>query len=294
MRKKILLLLVLISIFTSIEGQEICKTSEDSYSWKNLSPMVNEFILNIKSETIKKEEPAPEKPSGFSSSILVPFSKNYSREEKITFWAFALGGEAPYGYRWFSSQDGFLGEGRNFSKSLSLGKHEILLETEDAHGSVSTDNLTLEIKNITEEIANDSLEIFVKILCNKNGSCDEDENLNNCPQDCSGRKDNYCDGVSDNRCDPDCQRDQDSDCLCNKDDFCEIEFENYGNCPDDCLSGSRDNYCDRVFDDKCDPDCQATEDSDCQKNYLEYGILLIFILLIFLAYLKLKKFITEK
>jgi hypothetical protein len=127
------------------------------------------------------------------------------------------------------------------------------------------------------------------------GSCEKKENYGNCPQDCpSGSKDGYCDAVKDGKCDSDCPRNVDEDCFCNKDGFCEVELENYGNCPEDCKSGSKDGYCDGIKDEICDLDCEAGEDADCGKNYYEYLLLLLLIFFIFLAYLKLRKFIAEK
>ena len=55
--------------------------------------------------------------------------------------------------------------------------------------------------------------------------------------------------------------------LCNLNSLCEGE-ENYGNCPEDCFSGSQDNYCDRVKDDICDLDCGNSFDDDCKKSNL--------------------------
>jgi len=48
--------------------------------------------------------------------------------------------------------------------------------------------------------------------------------------------------------------------------------ENYGNCPQDCPSGSYDGYCDGVRDGKCDPDCKernlSEKDPDCVSKPL--------------------------
>ena len=49
---------------------------------------------------------------------------------------------------------------------------------------------------------------------------------------------------------------------CNNNFICETG-ENYGNCNNDCPSGSPDNYCDGVEDDICDPDCSQDSDKDC-------------------------------
>lgn len=51
--------------------------------------------------------------------------------------------------------------------------------------------------------------------------------------------------------------------------------EDYGNCPEDCLSGGIDEYCDGVRDGACDPDCAVFggDDPDCnlfwKKTYNE-------------------------
>ena len=146
-------------------------------------------------------------------------------------------------------------------------------------------------------------------VCNLNGICESemDENYLRCPQDCpSGSEDNYCDGVKDGICDPDCSRERDQDCFCNRDNICEVEFENYGNCPQDCPSGSEDNYCDGVKDGICDPDCSGEADSDCivettltaptttipgerSRDYLPYIAGAVVILIVaFLIYAKIK------
>ena len=39
--------------------------------------------------------------------------------------------------------------------------------------------------------------------------------------------------------------------------------ENYANCFQDCISGSRDGYCDKLDDARCDIDCLAEEDPNC-------------------------------
>lgn len=51
---------------------------------------------------------------------------------------------------------------------------------------------------------------------------------------------------------------------CDKDNFCNLVIgENYGNCPNDCLSGGEDAFCDMVEDGECDPDCLTELDPDC-------------------------------
>ncbi len=104
------------------------------------------------------------------------------------------------------------------------------------------------------------------VLCNGDGICNGEENYANCRTDCpSGGKDGYCDGMTDGRCDPDCYRNTDPDCLCNNNGVCETGFENRGNCPLDCPSGSLDRFCDGEKDKICDPDCNnnASLDPDC-------------------------------
>ncbi|MEM2918206.1 MAG: hypothetical protein QXY62_01735 [Candidatus Altiarchaeota archaeon] len=121
-----------------------------------------------------------------------------------------------------------------------------------------------------------------QIVCG-NGICesDEGENFLNCREDCPPEsKDKYCNGIADGICDPDCLRNLDEDCFCNHDGICEIKFENFLNCPNDCPSGLKDNYCDRVYDDICDPDCQKKEDIDCKDNLLSMAIIFILFLVI--------------
>jgi len=66
--------------------------------------------------------------------------------------------------------------------------------------------------------------------------------------------------------------------ICNKNGRCDVEAgENYGNCPEDCPSGSKDNYCDKVKDGRCDPDCEENEDIDCGKFNYNLVLLLFFI-----------------
>ena len=51
--------------------------------------------------------------------------------------------------------------------------------------------------------------------------------------------------------------------------------ENYGNCPEECLSGGIDDLCDGIRDGECDPDCAVFggNDPDCnllwEKTYTE-------------------------
>jgi hypothetical protein len=51
------------------------------------------------------------------------------------------------------------------------------------------------------------------ILCNKDGNCNNNENVLSCPEDCSAEQpDNYCLALIDNVCDPDCVAGVDPDC----------------------------------------------------------------------------------
>lgn len=75
-------------------------------------------------------------------------------------------------------------------------------------------------------------------------------------------------------------------------DVCNSPKENFGNCPQDCFSGSKDGYCDKVRDGICDPDCRLEEDLDCKKklpSLLYIAIPLVMILLGFLIYKGIKK-----
>jgi hypothetical protein len=52
--------------------------------------------------------------------------------------------------------------------------------------------------------------VSIKVNCNPNGQCSEDENYLNCPQDCeTGLSDGICDYKADGICDPDCTEDPD-------------------------------------------------------------------------------------
>lgn len=50
------------------------------------------------------------------------------------------------------------------------------------------------------------------------------------------------------------------------DEICAIG-ENFGNCPQDCPSGSEEGYCDAIMDGICDQDCKTGEDVDCKPEY---------------------------
>jgi len=54
----------------------------------------------------------------------------------------------------------------------------------------------------------------IAVQCDVDGTCANDENYLNCPQDCaSGAADGVCDEVSDAICDPDCAAGSDADCV---------------------------------------------------------------------------------
>jgi hypothetical protein len=56
-------------------------------------------------------------------------------------------------------------------------------------------------------------ESTLKVLCNNNSRCDENENVLSCPSDCNaGNADYYCTGYEDGICDPDCSYKLDKDC----------------------------------------------------------------------------------
>lgn len=55
---------------------------------------------------------------------------------------------------------------------------------------------------------------FYTSQCNNDGECNDGENYQTCPLDCSsGEADDYCDGVRDGKCDSDCYITQDLDCI---------------------------------------------------------------------------------
>jgi hypothetical protein len=49
--------------------------------------------------------------------------------------------------------------------------------------------------------------------------------------------------------------------------FCNTEFENSLNCPQDCPTGIKDSICDAVKDNRVDPDCKEGEDPDDTSTY---------------------------
>jgi len=72
-------------------------------------------------------------------------------------------------------------------------------------------------KNASESIYFAVIEKHANITdaseCNADGTCDPQENYQNCPQDCaSGQLDGICDLVEDEICDPDCNETRDEDC----------------------------------------------------------------------------------
>ncbi len=108
-------------------------------------------------------------------------------------------------------------------------------------------------------------------LCNKDGSCDGDENYLSCPEDCPlNEKDNVCISKADYVCDPDCLEGYDPDCIVIGDSCgdrkCDTNNnENFASCAIDC-GGAADGICDRQKDNVCDPDCTEREDVDCRKE----------------------------
>ena len=199
------------------------------------------------------------------ASIISPENTSYS-QGAISLISSVHGGERPYVITW--RLDG-VDVGR--VDNVSTGVHRISLEVID-YANVSVGDL---------------VGFTVVDICNRNGVCEHDETYLNCPQDCSGSKDNYCDTLRDGVCDPDCSRWEDLDCICNKDAICELGIENYLNCPKDCPSGLGDGYCDGLVDGVCDPDCNRERDPDCvDDGWFNYFILSIFVLILVLGYLK--------
>jgi len=244
------------------------------FTIKNLSVNTHEITLKVRDSTglevrenislvVIKKIP-------LTVSILSPKNTTYLRGDFINLIPSVYGGKKPYTLIWKL-------DGKKLDKditrigNLSVGIHKITLEV-------------IDFENISVK---DTIEVIVIETCNKNGVCDHGENYWNCPEDCSGSRDNYCDGIRDGICDPDCHREGDIDCICNNDNICEMGIENYLNCPQDCASGGEDGYCDKVEDGKCDPDCKSGEDPDCMKvEWLNYLILLIFVIILVAGYFK--------
>jgi hypothetical protein len=105
---------------------------------------------------------------------------------------------------------------------------------------------------------------------------------------------------NDKKCHNYCEsRGLDKDCFSCGDGLCSLNFgENFGNCKQDCKSGSKDNFCDKEKDNICDPDCKTEEDFDCFVNkgtppYMIYYIIavvgLIFLILFLIFWAKGKR-----
>jgi len=115
------------------------------------------------------------------------------------------------------------------------------------------------------------------IVCNSDGSCDDDENSISCVSDCrSGIYDGFCDGMSDDLCDPDCcdpacSQSRDPDCRIDSEIFLDCgngicdDIETHKTCPADC-EGKQDGLCDGIGDGICDPDCTESNDLDCAEE----------------------------
>ncbi|MEM4347059.1 MAG: hypothetical protein QW802_00525 [Candidatus Altiarchaeota archaeon] len=52
--------------------------------------------------------------------------------------------------------------------------------------------------------------------------------------------------------------------LCNNDNVCDINYENFLSCPEDCPLDKKDGICIKEADKICDPDCAEGVDPDCK------------------------------
>ncbi|MEM2918265.1 MAG: PKD domain-containing protein [Candidatus Altiarchaeota archaeon] len=261
--------------FSSIDG---FLSNEKNFSTKSLSVGKHEISLKVTDANLQTlEEKVEIEVMDSQLRVLITPLKDriYSYGVEIPIEYKILGGKEPYILNWYL-------DGRKIDniRELPVGKHILSLTVFDA----------------TENSASDSVNLTIVDICNFDDICnfEQGENFLNCPEDCpSGARDNYCDAQSDSKCDPDCERKLDRDCLCNNNAICEIEFENFLNCPKDCPSGARDNYCDAQSDSKCDPDCENNEDIDCKKDYSNYIILFVFTTLLIFSATKIRKYISR-
>ena len=82
---------------------------------------------------------------------------------------------------------------------------------------------------------------------------------------------------------------------CNRDNTCNIGFETYLSCPEDCPLNQKDGICILENDSVCDPDCAPNIDSDCSKKgpdaagtykFLPYLLLPVLLLIGFIIHKK--------
>ncbi|MEA3449534.1 MAG: TIGR03790 family protein [Patescibacteria group bacterium] len=97
--------------------------------------------------------------SSLNVNITAPTDNAYFKiDDWLGFDGSAIGGKAPYTFKWSSDKDGYLGEGQWFSYRIptaaNLGEHIMILEVEDADGIKSTDTITININSANTLTAN--------------------------------------------------------------------------------------------------------------------------------------------